>query len=237
MSPTESTPLLPSFHATHQKSGPSCPALAIPRLVLAFLLWILSCFCHLLWRRPSQPILPTIAPNPPPAPNLAGHAPLGDRTEKPVTQTILPQDSALVVIARSERPSTTYPTSSLKKTPSCDSILPMREVRSVRFSAIIDIHEFSRLAGEPTGMVQVSLAVVWCVLSAKMLTCLRDRQPIKTPSAKIPRMENDLRDGGSARTRLALELEPAPLKSSYNYKIDDENDYYSSRSRYGSPTY
>ncbi|KAF8605158.1 hypothetical protein BDV93DRAFT_522026 [Ceratobasidium sp. AG-I] len=213
MTPTESTPLLPSFHPTHRKNVPACPALAVPRFILAYVLCILLYLPHLLWRRPSQPILPTTAPNPSPAPNITNDAQLGERSEKPATQTVLPQDSALVVIARSELPSTTYPTSSLKKTPSCDSILPMKEVRSVRFSAIIDIHEFSRIAGEPIGMVQ----------------------PIKTPSVKIPRMESGLRRGDSERTRLTLE--PQPLKSSYNHKIDDDNDYYSSRSRYGSPTY
>lgn len=174
MAPTESTPLLPSFQPIHQKNVPACLVLAASRFIFTYVFWVLSCFHQLLWRRPSQPILPITAPSPPPAPNIANDVPLRDKTEKSVTQTILPQDSALVVIARSERPSTTYPTSSLKKTPSCDSILPMKEVRSVRFSAIIDIHEFSRLAGEPTGMVQVSLGVVCCTSSAKMLTCSRD---------------------------------------------------------------
>ncbi|QRV76261.1 hypothetical protein RhiJN_19098 [Ceratobasidium sp. AG-Ba] len=121
---------------------------------------------------------------------------------------ILPQESSLVVIARSELPTATYPVSSLKKAPSYDSIPQMKE-KSVRFSAIIDIHEFSRLAGEPFGMVQ----------------------PSKAPGVKAPpRTDSGL--GHSERSRLTLDLEPAPMKSSYNHRItDDDNDYYS-RSRY-----
>ncbi|KAG8732156.1 hypothetical protein FRC11_000354 [Ceratobasidium sp. 423] len=90
----------------------------------------------------------------------------------------------------------------------------MKEVRSVRFSAIIDIHVFSRLAGEPVGMVPAS----------------------KAPGVKIPRIENELRLSSREKARLALEIEPVPMKSSYNRRLDDYNDY-SSESRYGSPVY
>ncbi|KAB5594745.1 hypothetical protein CTheo_1892 [Ceratobasidium theobromae] len=163
----------------------------------------------------SSPILPTFISSPP----LASKTPssrvtLASRSEKSTTQTILPQDSMLVVIARSELPSTTYPTSALKKASSCDSMVPMKELRSVRFSAIIDIHEFSRLAGEPVGMVPTS----------------------KAPGVKISQIENEMRYGNQERAQVVLELDPAPMKSSYNRKLDDQNNYYS-ESRYGSPIY
>lgn len=84
----------------------------------------------------------------------------------------------------------------------------------MRFSAIIDIHEFSRLAGEPVGMVPAS----------------------KAPGVKTPVIENEMRHGSRERARAVLEFEPAPLKSSYNHKLIDDNEY-SSESRYGSPIY
>ncbi|KAG8702572.1 hypothetical protein FRC08_003400 [Ceratobasidium sp. 394] len=209
---TESTPLLPSFHSTHQKNKAACPTLAVFRALIALLFWPVASLARLFYRNSSQTILPTTAVSPPPAPNLTSHGTSLDKSEKTTTQMILPQESALVVVMRSELPTSTYPMSSLKKTPSYDSILPMKENRSVRFSAIIDIHEFSRLAGEPFGMVQ----------------------PTKAPGVKIPqvRMEGELRYN-SEQARLTLELEPPPLKSTYNPRlVDDDDDYYSSRSRY-----
>ncbi|CAE7111558.1 unnamed protein product [Rhizoctonia solani] len=211
---SESTPLLPSFH-----SRPKCTApvtvRGVPRAFVTYLVCVLASLIRIFSSQNTDPILPTVAPSPPPAPDIPtdrGTSP--SMAEKSTTQAVLPQDSALVVVARSELPSTTYPTSSLKKTPSCDSILPMKEIRSVRFSAIIDIHEFSRLAGEPVGMVPTS----------------------KAPGVRIPQVENELRHSSREKARLALELEPVPMKSSYNRKLDDYNDY-SSESRYGSPVY
>ncbi|CAE6449814.1 unnamed protein product [Rhizoctonia solani] len=211
--PSESTPLLPSFHSRQKHTSP-VTVLNAPRALVTYILCVFASLIQLFSPQTADPVLPIIAPGPPPAPDLsAARGTSVGATEKSTTQTVLPQDSGLVVVARSELPSTTYPTSSLKKAPSCDSILPMKEVRTVRFSAIIDIHEFSRLVGEPTGMVPTS----------------------KAPGVKIPQIENELRYSRE-KARLALEVEPVPMKSSYNRKLDDYNEY-SSESRYGSPIY
>ncbi|CAE6531948.1 unnamed protein product [Rhizoctonia solani] len=213
-SPSESTPLLPSFRS-RPKSATPVTVQSAPRASVTYLICVFAWLIRLFSSQKVDPILPIVAPSPPLAPNIpTGREISLSMAEKSTTQTVLPQDSALVVVARSELPSTTYPTSSLKKTPSCDSILPMKEVRSVRFSAIIDIHEFSRLAGEPVGMVPAS----------------------KAPGVKIPQIENELRHSSREKARLALELEPVPMKSSYNRKLDDYDEY-SSESRYGSPIY
>ncbi|CAE6382468.1 unnamed protein product [Rhizoctonia solani] len=210
-SPSESTPLLPSFHS-QQKSTAPVTVQSVPRAFVTYLICIFSSLIRLFSLQKTGPILPTVTPSPSPAPDIpADRGTSLSMAEKSTTQTLLPQDSALVVIARSELPSTTYPTSSLKKTPSCDS---MKEARSVRFSAIVDIHEFSRVAGEPIGMVPAS----------------------KAPGVKLPQIDIELRHTNREKARLVLELEPVPMKSSYNRKLDDYNEY-SSESRYGSPIY
>ncbi|CAE6434322.1 hypothetical protein ACGC1H_001403 [Rhizoctonia solani] len=214
ISPSESTPLLPSFHSRPKSTAPVTVRNG-PRAFVSYLICVFASLIRLFSSQKTDPILPTVASSPQPAPNIPTDRGTSlSMAEKSTTQSIIPQDSALVVIARSELPSNTYPTSSLKKTPSCDSILPMKEVRSVRFSAIIDIHEFSRLVGEPVGMVPAS----------------------KAPGVKIPQIESELRHNSREKARLALELEPVPMKSSYNRKLDDYNEY-SSESRYGSPIY
>ncbi|KAG8767084.1 hypothetical protein FRC12_006461 [Ceratobasidium sp. 428] len=206
---TESTPLLPVFQRTHQTTKVPYSVLAILKALLVLLYWPVVSLTCLFRRSSSQPTLPTATVISPPILSLTGHKTSPDKSEKKTTQVVLPQESALVIVVRSELPTATYPTSSLKKTPSCDSIPSMKETRSVRFSAIIDIHEFSRLVGEPFGMVQ----------------------PTKAPSVKIPEAQNELRD--SERAHLKLELESPPLKSSYNPRfVDDDDDFYSSRSRY-----
>jgi hypothetical protein len=153
---SESTPLLPSFHPTHRKNT----APTIPGAIYSYFVWVLVFLARLFSRQTFGPVLPAVAPSAPQALNISSsRVTLGNRPNS-TTQSILPQDSTLVVITRSEFPSTTYPTSSLKKAPSYDSILPMKEPRSVRFSAIIDILEFSRLPGEPIGTMPVSLSFV-----------------------------------------------------------------------------
>ncbi|CAE6419555.1 unnamed protein product [Rhizoctonia solani] len=210
--PSESTPLLPSFHSQRKKTS-TVATLDGPRVLITYIIYVFTSLIRLFSPQATDPILPIVAPIPPPAPDIpTGRGASPSATEKSTTQTVLSKDSSLVVVERSELPSTTYPTSSLKKAPSCDSILPMREIRSVRFSAIIDIYEFSRLAGEPVGMVPVS----------------------KPPGVKIPHIE-DMPRYSREKARLALELEPVPMKSSYNRKLDDYSDY--SESRYGSPIY
>ncbi|KAJ1311035.1 hypothetical protein OPQ81_009541 [Rhizoctonia solani] len=210
--PSESTPLLPSFHP-RQKSTSTVTVQSVPRAFLTYLICVFASLINLFSLQTTEPTLPTVAPSSPPAPDIpTGRGTSLGMTEKFTTKNILPQDSALVVVARSELPSTTYPTSSLKKAPSCDSILPMKEVRTVRFSAIIDIHEFSRLVGEPVGMMPVS----------------------KAPGVKTP-LVDELRYS-QEKARLALEIDPVPMKSSYNRKLDDY-DNYTSESRYGSPIY
>ncbi|CEL58117.1 hypothetical protein RSOLAG1IB_02862 [Rhizoctonia solani AG-1 IB] len=211
--PSESTPLLPSFHSQKKKTS-TVATLSGPQLIFTYIVHVFASLIRLFSPKTTDPILPTVAASPPPAPDIPTSRGTSLSTaEKATSKTVLPKDSSLVVVVRSELPSTTYPTSSLKKAPSCDSILPMKEVRSVRFSAIIDIHEFSRLAGEPVGMVPIS----------------------KAPGVKIPHIENELRYSRE-KARLVLELEPVPMKSSYNRKLDNYNDY-SSEDRYGSPIY
>ncbi|KAF8679856.1 hypothetical protein RHS04_04149 [Rhizoctonia solani] len=210
---SESTPLLPSFRP-QRKNTSIIAVLSAPKLLFTYISHLLTLLIRLFSLQTTDPILPIVAPSHPSAPDIpTDRGSPHDTVEKSKKQAVLPKDSSLVVVARSELPSTTYPISSLKKAPSCDSILPMKEIRSVRFSAIIDIHEFSRLVGEPVGMVPVS----------------------KAPGVRIPHIENELRYSRE-KARLALELEPAPMKSSYNHKLDDYNGY-SSEPRYGSPIY